>query len=246
VIIFVDEYEKVFRSDGDYDGSTGILTLMDGALSSEYRRLFLFTTNTLSVNSNLLQRPGVWFKSDGTQSEISTQYEITKLDCVLIEYDIANPNRAKIDAIVKEFNLDTYTTKGIVIRDGLILKQAINYPKVLKKILKTKFKVIDNETVKFKNIFDLVRFKLMYMIDFDGGVESNITIHPLKGIVKVETIENDHDIYAFNKFVELSNSVSGFNKYLHGWNCKIELSASKLHSAAKFKKLLNFTKNLDN
>lgn len=61
VIVFVDEFEKVFSRDvQDYtiDTSQELLTVMDGALKSEYRRLFVFTTNKTHINENLLQRPG--------------------------------------------------------------------------------------------------------------------------------------------------------------------------------------------
>jgi SpoVK/Ycf46/Vps4 family AAA+-type ATPase len=52
VVIFIDEYEKIFRE------RDTILTMMDGALESIHRRIFLLTTNTLSINENLLHRPG--------------------------------------------------------------------------------------------------------------------------------------------------------------------------------------------
>jgi hypothetical protein len=61
VTIFIDEFEKVFSRDiDDYsvDTSKNILTIMDGALKTEYRRLFVFTTNKMHINDNLLQRPG--------------------------------------------------------------------------------------------------------------------------------------------------------------------------------------------
>ncbi len=51
ITVFIDEYEKIF---GD---SSDMLTIMDGALNSEYRRVFLLTTNNLYVDENLLQRP---------------------------------------------------------------------------------------------------------------------------------------------------------------------------------------------
>lgn len=49
--IFVDEYEKI------YEKSSEFLTIMDGAMNSIYRRVFLLTTNTLNIDSNLLDRP---------------------------------------------------------------------------------------------------------------------------------------------------------------------------------------------
>lgn len=52
-IIFFDEYEKMYNN---YDSS--ILTVMDGVLNNEHRKVFLLTTNSLYLNDNLLQRPG--------------------------------------------------------------------------------------------------------------------------------------------------------------------------------------------
>jgi len=68
VILFFDEYEKVYD---DYDDS--ILTVMDGVLSNEYRKLFLLTTNHAYVNENMLQRPGRirYFKTFGDLSQKS-------------------------------------------------------------------------------------------------------------------------------------------------------------------------------
>jgi DNA polymerase III gamma/tau subunit len=51
VIVMMDEYEKVFG-----DGSE-LLTLMDGVLTSDARKLFLLTTNNTYINDNMLQRP---------------------------------------------------------------------------------------------------------------------------------------------------------------------------------------------
>ena len=53
ITIFIDEYEKIFK-----ENSSDMLTIMDGALNSIYRRVFILTTNDLYVNQNLLQRPG--------------------------------------------------------------------------------------------------------------------------------------------------------------------------------------------
>lgn len=58
IVVFVDEYEKVFVSEEGRPNSTEILTLMDGALKSEHRRLFVFTTNNKRIDDNLLERPG--------------------------------------------------------------------------------------------------------------------------------------------------------------------------------------------
>lgn len=52
VIIFIDEFEKIY--DG-YDNS--LLSIMDGALKTKHRLFFMLTTNELRVDRNLLQRP---------------------------------------------------------------------------------------------------------------------------------------------------------------------------------------------
>lgn len=51
ITVFLDEYEKTFKE------SSEMLTIMDGVLNSDYRRVFLLTTNDLFVERNLLQRP---------------------------------------------------------------------------------------------------------------------------------------------------------------------------------------------
>lgn len=51
ITIFVDEYEKIFGDKKD------LLTIMDGALNSNFRRVFLLTTNNLYVEENMIQRP---------------------------------------------------------------------------------------------------------------------------------------------------------------------------------------------
>jgi len=51
-ILFFDEFEKQFA-----DCDTCLLQIMDGVYTSEYRKIFLLTTNELSINTNLLSRP---------------------------------------------------------------------------------------------------------------------------------------------------------------------------------------------
>jgi hypothetical protein len=58
IVIFIDEFEKIYKDENGRTNSTEILTIMDGALKSEHRRLFLFTTNKRIIDENLLERPG--------------------------------------------------------------------------------------------------------------------------------------------------------------------------------------------
>jgi len=64
IIVFVDEFEKTFANSEDEERWSGgnqsrvLLSLMDGALKSEHRRVFVFTTNKVYIDENLLERPG--------------------------------------------------------------------------------------------------------------------------------------------------------------------------------------------
>ena len=51
-IFFFDEFEKNFS-----DKDSSILQIMDGVYTSEYRRIFLLTTNETHINDNLISRP---------------------------------------------------------------------------------------------------------------------------------------------------------------------------------------------
>lgn len=51
ITLFIDEYEKIYEDDHS------LLTIMDGAENSKYRRVFLMTTNRLNVNEYMLDRP---------------------------------------------------------------------------------------------------------------------------------------------------------------------------------------------
>lgn len=52
LVIFIDEFEKIY----DYHDHT-LLSLMDGVMSGGHQRVFLLTTNELTVNQNLMDRP---------------------------------------------------------------------------------------------------------------------------------------------------------------------------------------------
>ncbi len=51
-IIFIDEYDKIFEKHSDT-----LLTIMDGALKTKSRFMFLLTTNESYLNQNMYQRP---------------------------------------------------------------------------------------------------------------------------------------------------------------------------------------------
>lgn len=58
VVVFIDEYEKIFIDDDKKDDQNMLLSTMDGALSNGFRRVFLLTSNDPAINDSMLERPG--------------------------------------------------------------------------------------------------------------------------------------------------------------------------------------------
>lgn len=140
-IFFFDEYEKEFKE------SSLVLSFMDGVHNSQYRKIFLLTTNELDINDNLLGRPSRirYVRSFGNLPEETTlellndilidkgaiepvldlirQMQIVTVDLVKAlaqEVNIHGVN--KIDLIRKNFNLEfsdfTYLVESIELESG--------------------------------------------------------------------------------------------------------------------------------
>lgn len=140
-IFFFDEYEKEFKE------SATILSFMDGVHNSQYRKVFLLTTNELEINSNLLGRPSRirYVRSFGNLPEETTlellndilidksavepvldlirQMQIITVDLVkALAQEVNIHGVAKIDMIRKNFNLEfsdfTYLVESIELESG--------------------------------------------------------------------------------------------------------------------------------
>ena len=83
-IFFFDEYEKEFKE------SSSVLSFMDGVHNSQYRKIFLLTTNELEINSNLLGRPSRirYVRSFGNLPEETT---LELLNDILIDKSAVEP-----------------------------------------------------------------------------------------------------------------------------------------------------------
>lgn len=55
-IVFIDEAEKVFFGGEDIEASSALLRMIDGVYNNS-KKLFILTTNDLSINENLIDRP---------------------------------------------------------------------------------------------------------------------------------------------------------------------------------------------
>lgn len=142
-IFFFDEYEKEFKE------SSAVLSFMDGVHNSQYRKVFLLTTNELEINSNLLGRPSRirYVRSFGNLPEETTlellndilinkdavepvldlirQMQIITVDLVKALAQEVNIHGAdKIDMIRKNFNLEfsdfTYLVESIELESGAL------------------------------------------------------------------------------------------------------------------------------
>jgi hypothetical protein len=52
-ILLIDEYEKLFKNH-----ENALLSVMDGALDTEHKRMFILTSNTPAINEFMIERPG--------------------------------------------------------------------------------------------------------------------------------------------------------------------------------------------
>lgn len=160
-IFFFDEYEKEFKE------SSSVLSFMDGVHNSQYRKVFLLTTNELEINNNLLGRPSRirYVRSFGNLPEETTlellndilidksavepvlnlirQMQIITVDLVkALAQEVNIHGRDKIDLIRKNFNLEfsdfTYLVESIELEsDFLNDVQNIN-EQLFEKIIKSR------------------------------------------------------------------------------------------------------------
>lgn len=108
-IFFFDEYEKTFNQD------TTILSFMDGVYNSTSRKVFLLTTNNLTIDKNLIGRPSriMYLKKFGNlETEVASKFLNDTLDNkeytqeVLEFIDLLSISTIDIlKSIVKEINI---------------------------------------------------------------------------------------------------------------------------------------------
>lgn len=108
-VLFVDEYEKVFNKH-----QTTLLSLMDGALSGS-KTCFVFTTNNLHVDQNLLSRPSrIRYLKTYEDLSVETielivndllQYPEFKDDCMKVFMRLADVTIDLVKSIINEVNI---------------------------------------------------------------------------------------------------------------------------------------------
>lgn len=157
IIIFVDEFEKLFSFYEDNDVETGyydqaaFLSLTDGAVTSKYKKLFIFTANGY-IDDKFLNRPSRvrYYKEYNTLSQkIYDEIVLDKLDNKEFEQDLRD-NLSLIDttidilnAVIEEINLHNmpfskfrqffnfHTEQNVYIRTELTIEGKEINPKMI-------------------------------------------------------------------------------------------------------------------
>lgn len=160
-IFFFDEYEKEFKE------SSSVLSFMDGVHNSQYRKVFLLTTNELEINNNLLGRPSRirYVRSFGNLPEETTlellndilidksavepvldlirQMQIITVDLVkALAQEVNIHGKDKIDLIRENFNLEfsnfTYMVESIELKSELLKNSSNINEQLFNKIIESR------------------------------------------------------------------------------------------------------------
>ena len=105
-VLFMDEFEKNFK-----ESDSTILQIMDGVYNSNHRKIFLLTTNEMSINENLVGRPSRirYVKHFGNLSmETINEYLDDALTCAEARTDIVKflGNKVRIGKNITKSNLN--------------------------------------------------------------------------------------------------------------------------------------------
>ena len=112
-VFFLDEFEKNFNKE-----DSNILQIMDGVYTSQYRRIFLLTTNEPYINDNLISRPSrlrYVHEFSNLSQDIVKEYlndnlkDMSKIDDVIAYVDTLSISTIDIlKAITEEINIFGY------------------------------------------------------------------------------------------------------------------------------------------
>lgn len=211
-VIFFDEFEKVYGNNvniesDDLDGVAnggGILSLMDGTSSKEFRRLFLLTTNKPRVNANMLERPSRlrYIKEFG---DLSLKAILEIVDDLLKNKEF----KTEVVKFVAQLNIITVD----------IVKAVINEVNIHNE-LPEEFEEIFNVTRK-KPKFDIYWLDRKDGKDIDVPLEFYVSVEP--SFIMDETFQGD--CVGMNLYVDGRNH--GAIKSVNGTEVKIESAERK-------------------
>lgn len=156
IVVFIDEYDKI------YSDTEGLLTLLDGVIVNKYKRLFIFTTNSLNVSHNLIERPS-------RIRYIKTYGNLEKPIITEIVSDLID-NKAYIDGVVKFISTLQTITIDIV------------------KVVVTEVNIHDEFPHEFKDVLNIrvnVPLVNIYRIEIVDGTE----VEYFKECVEINSVQ---------------------------------------------------------
>lgn len=234
-IIFIDEAEKVFS---DSEGSTALLRMIDGVINSS-RKLFILTTNNLTIDDNLLDRPSRirYIKEFGNVSskaidEILKDKLIDKSQEGIIKSEIEKLTFTTVDIIdnlISEFNIH-----GNLLNDNVfnIPCKSYNIPTLNINVdsIYVEQKLIDINTIVELSKKISPDNKLKFYYDVDDVLAKDIIIDIEKEI-KIFKKEIDLDNFSLEDFIlefikekagiNTDNNVGCYRTYFRSWTPNI-------------------------
>ena len=209
-VFFMDEFEKNWD-----EKDSSILSIMDGVYTSNYRRIFLLTTNETRINDNLLSRPSRlrYIKEFGNiEQDIVREY---------LNDNLKNPEC--IDCII-DF-IDTLQISTIDILKSIV--EDIN--------IHGFEKFIEN-----KNIFNIktaTYYYYTYTVEFDNIEEvkdHNYNIDTFIKDIKINETVRQPNRYSFR------GDEDAYQNALQEWNkkrCNVIINNREVNSEKPFKSL---------
>jgi DNA-directed RNA polymerase subunit F len=190
IVVFVDEYEKVFvNENGGRNNASEILTLMDGALKSTHRRVFVFTTNNKYIDENLLERPG----------RIRYVKEFSDLEKEVIEELVEDllVNKTRKESCINFISRLQKITIDIV------------------KALITEVNIHDEDPETFADIFNVKRTDDYYNI-YEGRLTEKdlLTVFPKYSKIHSRNIAFMQDLSKIQDFIDAEYDIHINNNYL--------------------------------
>lgn len=219
VVIFIDEFEKIYS-----ERDSNILTLMDGVLNSEYRKTFIFTTNTKSVNEFMIDRPSrIRYIKEFTNLKIPVIEEIvddllihTERKEKLIEY-IAQLNLVTIDIVKSVIN-----EVNIFNEDPEQFKDLFNVKKLISKYNIEEYDCDEEgEIIRFKREIPqaeidspLVKSNIGKRFYINGSHRGTLKkFEPGKAMVTYNTYNEDLGVYVDTNKLYIFTEVKNYNEH---------------------------------
>jgi len=215
-VVLIDEAEKTFKKDGDDEV---LLKLIDGVFNSA-RKLYLLTTNRLSINENLIGRPG--------RIRYVQEFRNLPIQAVSDYIDDNLHDKSKKERIMQEVDLLEISTidilKSIVeevnIFGDVDESNLMNIPKARYIFDVVKFSGCDKNSLPLiKSILKLTKSPDQSIYDWYNSkisissliklAKENSTLVGLKDLVDLDEDEDNDEVNKKTKLMPEENNSSG-------------------------------------